>query len=110
MGNEKVVCIDYLYTYTSAQEGRGDRGGWWWWWKNQNNTRNETKKNAPIAVIRRTPHRDDRAVKHELVPLHRKLVRARDECDRVVVCECLGDVRAKEEPSTARGETPSGDI
>ena len=65
---------------------------------------------APVAVIGRGPHGDDRVVEHELVALHRELVRARNEVDRVVVREYLRDVRAEEEACSARRQAPAGDI
>ena len=65
---------------------------------------------APVAVIRRAPDGDDRLVEHELEALHRELVRARDEVDRVVVRERLRDVGAEQEAGPARGEAPAGDL
>jgi len=65
---------------------------------------------AAIAVVGCAPDSDDRPVEHDLVPLHRELVRARDEVERVVVRECLGDVPAEEKACTARGEAPACDV
>lgn len=73
------------------------------------NTRREGT-DVPIAIIRRAPDGDDGAVEHDLVALHGELVRARDEVERVVVCEGLRDVAAEEEAGAARGEAPACDV
>jgi hypothetical protein len=65
---------------------------------------------AAIAVVRRAPDGDERAVEHELVALHRELVRARDQRERVLVCEPPRDVRAEQEARAARREAPAGDV
>lgn len=65
---------------------------------------------APVAVIWRAPDGDNRLVEHELVALHRELVRARNEVDRVVVREYLRYIRAEEEARAARRQAPAGDI
>lgn len=56
----------------------------------------------PVTIIGCAPHGHDRAVKHELVALHRELMRARDEVDRVIVRKRLGDVRSKEKAGAPR--------
>ena len=66
--------------------------------------------NAPVAVVGRTPDGDDRLVEHELVALHRELVRTRDEIDSVPVREHLHDISAKEIAGPAWGEAPADDI
>lgn len=60
-----------------------------------------TSRNSPVTIIWRAPNGDNRAVEHQLVTLHRELMRTCDEVERVIVHEGLGDVAAKEEPRTA---------
>ena len=79
--------------------------------RNAVHTQPETQRNekkakperryVPITIIRRTPHRNDSLIKHELIPLHRKLMSTGNEVDRVVVREGFGDVRPEEEPGSA---------
>ncbi len=44
---------------------------------------------VPITIIRCTPNRNDRLIKHEFISLHRKLMSSRYEVDRIVVSEAL---------------------
>ena len=62
---------------------------------------------AAIAVIRRRPHRHEQLAEEILVALHRQLVRSRDELELVRVQELVGDVRAEDVASAARGDAPA---
>ena len=65
---------------------------------------------APVAVVRRAPHGDNRGVKHVLVALEDELVRARDQVEAIRVYEALDDVAAKEASSAAGRDAPPRDI
>lgn len=60
-------------------------------------TAEETRdqKHAPITIVRRTPYSHYGVIEHELVALHRQLVCAGNEVDRVVVRKLLCDVGAE---------------
>ena len=65
---------------------------------------------APVAIVRRTPHRHDRLVKHLLVPLHDQLMRPRNQGEIIVMVEVPHDVRAEEEARAAGREAPAFDF
>lgn len=62
----------------------------------------ERKEDPPVAVIGSAPHGHDCSVKHEFVSFHRELMGARNEVNRVVVRESLGDISTEQEPSAPR--------
>lgn len=70
----------------------------------------DCRDSSPVTIIRRTPNRHDRIIKHELVPFHRQLMRASDEVNGVAVRERLGDICAEQEPGTTRAQTPPVNI
>jgi len=63
-----------------------------------------------VAIVRRAPDGDDRALEHELVALHRELVCTRDEVDAVVARERLRDVSAEQEAGAPRRQAPALDV
>lgn len=53
------------------------------------------KRNVPVAIVRRGPHREDRLVEMPLVPLHDQLMGPADHVDVVSGIELRHDVRTK---------------
>lgn len=68
------------------------------------------RKYSPITIIRRTPHRHDKFIEHDLVPLHSELMCSRDEFDVVGSGELFDYVAAKEEACAPWRETPACDF
>ena len=65
---------------------------------------------TPIAIIRRTPHRNNSRIKLLLKPIQHKLMRSADKREIVLVIEALHDICTKQEPSAAGRETPAVDV
>lgn len=64
---------------------------------------------APIAIIRRRPHRDERPVELLLVPLLDELVRPAYEVDPVVPIELVHDLRPEEDADAPLRHAPRRD-
>ena len=68
------------------------------------------ERDAPIAIVGRTPDGDNHSIKHHFIAFHGQLMRSGNQIYGVVVNELSRDVRAKEVSGTPRRYTPSFDI
>ena len=81
-----------------------------WEYQNEWGTIWKSERYAPVAVVGCAPDGDDRPVEHELVALHRELVRAGYEVNSVPMREDFRDVCAEEVAGPTRRETPPVDV
>ena len=64
----------------------------------------------PIAVIWCGPDGDERAIVHDLVPLHDELMRACNELEIVIMDKLVGDVASEQVACASWGEAPACNV